>query len=467
MGTRLGKQDPTVSVTLPYTTTKGPEAVSLYNSTDHIAMPWQEGTLYDVMATDDSGLWVHQKYGCSISRRNGKSEIILGRCLYGLSNGERILYTAHRTSTSHSLWERLERMCKQVGINITSSFRAFGKEHIYTESDKGEGVIEFRTRTSTGGLGEGYDLLIIDEAQEYTPEQETALKYVVSDSANPQTIYLGTPPTATSAGTVFEKYRKRVLQGEGYESGWCEWSVPDMMDPKDTDAWYETNPSLGYHLKERVIRSEIGDDAVDFNIQRLGLWLKYNIKSAIAPNEWDALEVKALPEIKGKLYAGIKFGKNGENVALSIAVKTVDEKIFTECIDCRPTRDGIMWIVEFLQSADLNGIVVDGEYGKGILTDALKSAHLKSRVILPKVIEVIKANAYFEQSISQGSVLHMDQPSVKQVVSNCDKRAIGSNGGFGYQSQIIEADISILDSMILAIWACSEGKEKKKQTISY
>lgn len=83
--------------------------------------------------------------------------------------------------------------------------------------------MEFRTRTSSGGLGEGYDVLIIDEAQEYTEAQETSLKYIVSDSENPQTIMLGTPPTAVSAGTVFTKYRETVLAGRGFDSGWAEW----------------------------------------------------------------------------------------------------------------------------------------------------------------------------------------------------------------------------------------------------
>ena len=128
--------------------------------------------------------------------------------------------------------------------------------------------MEFRTRTSLGGMGESFDVLIIDEAQEYTPEQETALKYVVTDSANPQTIYFGTPPTAISAGTVFPKFRKNVLHGDSYSSGWAEWSIPEMVsNVDDVDLWYETNPSLGTVLKERTIRSEIGDDITDFNIQ--------------------------------------------------------------------------------------------------------------------------------------------------------------------------------------------------------
>lgn len=463
MDTRIGNQSPTVSVILPYESTKGSEAVELYNGTERSVLEWQEALTYDIMAVNEDGYWTHQKFGYSVPRRNGKSEMVLMRCLWGLKNGERILYTAHRATTSHSVWERLGRLCEKADITVTSSFRAFGKEHLYCENG---GVIEFRTRTTTGGLGEGYDLLIIDEAQEYTPEQETSLKYVVSDSHNPQTIMLGTPPTAISAGTVFPKFRKTVLQGGGYESGWAEWSVNDMTDPHDVDAWYQTNPSLGTILKERTIRSEIGDDETDFNIQRLGLWLKYNQKSAISRREWEALSVDALPDLSGPLFVGVKFGHDGSNVSLSVAVKTKDGRVFVEAVGCKPVRSGIGWIIQFLQRADYHTIVADGKNGIGILTDAMRQARLK-HLETPTPAQYIKANVVFELALSQGTLVHMPQSAVTQVVSNCEKRAIGNGGGFGYQSSLAGADISILDSMILAHWICTETKEKKIQKIAY
>ena len=460
---RVGRQSPTVSVILPYTDTKGPEAIELYNKSEHDSLEWQTALTYDIMAVDDDGLWVHQKFGYSVPRRNGKSEMALARCIWGLKNGERILYTAHRASTAHSIWDRLGRLCSKCDIPITSSFRAFGKEHLYTE----DSAIEFRTRTSTGGLGEGYDLLIIDEAQEYTPEQETALKYVVSDSANPQTIMFGTPPTAISAGTVFPKFRKKVLQSESYASGWAEWSVPEMSDVNDVDLWYETNPSMGYHLNERKIRSEIGDDDTDFNIQRLGLWIKYNQKSAISRNEWEALQADKVPKFTGQLFAGVKFGINGENVALAIAVKTEDGKTFCEVIGCQPIRNGVAWIVNFLSKADIRKTVVDGKNGIDVLMDAIKQMRIK-HVEIVTVSQVIKANSVFDMAMEQGSFQHMHQSAVTQVVTNCERRKIGANGGLGYQSSLEGADIALLDSMILATWICSETKaEKTKQHISY
>ena len=239
---RRGRQTPTQSFILPYKDTKGQEAIDLYNKSGRKAIPWQELIICDIMAVNDDGLWVHTKFGYSVPRRNGKNEIIAMREMIGLIKGERILHTAHRTTTTHSAWERLYDLLTKAGIPIISSYRAYGKEHIEVE---GGGIIEFRTRTSKGGLGEGFDLLIIDEAQEYQDDHESALKYVVTDSKNPQTIFCGTPPTPVSSGTVFTKLRDKVLAGEAVNSGWAEWSIENETDPRDKESWYETNPSLG------------------------------------------------------------------------------------------------------------------------------------------------------------------------------------------------------------------------------
>lgn len=459
---RLGRQIPTQSTIIPYKETRGQEAADLYAQTGNELLEWQQLIQCDLMAVNDEGLWVHQKYGYSVPRRNGKSENVLARCLWGLKNGERILYTAHRATTSHAVWERLDRMCKKAKIQITSSFKAFGKEHLYTN---GRGIIEFRTRTTSGGLGEGYDLLVIDEAQEYTEAQETTLKYIVSDSENPQTIMLGTPPTVVSAGTVFVKFRETVLSGNGYDSGWAEWSVEHQSDPYDVELWYKTNPSLGTILTERKIRAEITTDDIDFNIQRLGLWLRYNQKSAISKAEWEALKVINKPDLEDDLFIGIKYGHSGENVAMSVAAKTKDRRIFVEALDCRPIREGNDWILKYLINMKPKAVVADGANGQQILSNDMKDAGLKMPE-LPTVKEIITANATFEQGLFQNIICHSNQPSLAQSASNCEKRIIGTNGGFGYKSIKEGIDISLLDSVILAYWKCAGSKEKKKQRAS-
>lgn len=466
MGAKLGRQTPTSSVVLSYSKSKGKEAIDLYNRTGRTAQKWQANLLKDVLAINKEGLWVHTKYGYSVPRRNGKNEIVAIREMWGLKSGEHILHTAHRTTTTHAAWERLINLLTKADIKIKSSYRALGRENIEL---KDGGKIEFRTRTSKSGLGEGFDLLIIDEAQEYQDDQESALKYVVSDSRNPQTLFCGTPPTPTSSGTVFVKLRNTALEGSSINTGWAEWSVPDMADDiHDRALWYETNPSLGTILTERKILDEIGSDTVDFNIQRLGLWLKYNQKSDISIGEWDELRVDTLPKLKGKLFVGVKYGVDGANVALSIAVKTEDNKIYVEAIDCRPIRAGNDWIIDFLRQADIKDIAIDGAGGQNILKADMKDSGIKKEPILPTVKEIITANAAFKQGIYEQEICHKEQPSLSQVIGNCEKRPIGSNGGYGFKAQKEGYEIALMDSAIIAFYLASKSKDNtKKQQVAY
>lgn len=468
---RIGRQTPTTSLVLPYKKTKGKEAVEIYNKTGRTAREWQELLIYDIMAYDDEGLWVHSTYGYAVPRRNGKTEDVIMRILWGLKNGEKIIYTSHLISTSHSVWETVTYLLDSMDIKY-ASVKAKGQENIrlLDENDKPyklDHMINFRTRSNNGGLGEGYDLLIIDEAQEYTIDQESALKYTISASSNPQIIMLGTPPTAISHGTVFQKIREKVLSGFSKNTGWAEWSVDTMQDPKNREAWYETNPSLGQGLTERVIENENTTDDVDFNIQRLGHWLSYSQKSLFTENEWDSLKISKIPNFKNKLFVGIKFGADGRHAALSIATKT-DDKIFIESIDCQSQRNGNLWIINFLKNADIEKIAVDGAGAQDVLKKDLKEYGVKIKIVLPKVKDVIVANNMFEQSItSLKNICHNGQESLRQVVTNCIKRAIGTNGGFGYKALIEEHEIALMDSAVLAHWLCASAKEKKKQRVNY
>ena len=478
-GKRIGQQTPTNSFIIPYERSLGNEAIDLYNNTTRTAMEWQEIQMMDIMAVNEDGEWLHMKYGYSIPRRNGKSELLVMRELWGLLHGESILHTAHRTPTSHASWEKLKKALDENDYEeVKRADKTKEYHHAYTATaqygletvhilDEGGGTINFRTRTSKGGLGEGFDLLVIDEAQEYTDEQQSTLQYVVTSSDNPQTLMCGTPPTAVSSGTVFEKLRDSCLSGQAQNCGWAEWSVDKMSDVKDKDIWYMCNPSLGQTLKERSVAVEDSSDEVDFNIQRYGLWLKYNQKSAILEKEWDRLQINDIPQLTGQLYVGIKYSKDGESVSMSVACLTEGKRVLIDVINRKSVKEGNDWIVNFIRKADVKRIAIDGANGQAVLKENLKDARVKVPVTLPKVAEVIEANAVFEKSINDGSLVHFGQPSLKQCATNSEKRAIGTNGGFGYKSIMSDVDISLLDSAILALWLCKKYSKKKKQQVFY
>ena len=103
---RIGRQTPTRSFVLPYRKSFGAKAAELYNSTGRKAQKWQELLLRDMMAVTSGKnvLWKQTKFGYSVPRRNGKNEVVAIREMWGLTHGEHILHTAHRTTTTHSAW---------------------------------------------------------------------------------------------------------------------------------------------------------------------------------------------------------------------------------------------------------------------------------------------------------------------------------------------------------------------------
>ncbi|MBR4406070.1 MAG: hypothetical protein IKT30_06820 [Bacteroidaceae bacterium] len=475
---RMGEKLPSFT-NVKYSETIGQEAIDLYKSTTQSLLEWQEIQINAIMAVNPDGLWTHMVYGLCVSRRNGKGEILAAREFDGIVNlGEKICHTAHRTTTSHDAFNRLYTLLKKAGYEEHSrkqkkmperSFFAskqYGLEHIEIS---GGGVIDFRTRTNNGGLGEGFDLLIIDEAQEYTSKQESALIYTVSASKNPQTIMVGTPPTVISGGDVFVRLRDNVIDNKAPDTGWAEWSIDTQTDDvEDVDLWYKYNPSLGSILSERNIRGELAGDQLDFNIQRLGLWIRYNQKSVIIEDDWMSLKAPKKPKLNDKLYLGIKYGRDGANVAMSIASRTLDGKIFVETIDCVSVRAGNRWMFDFMKNPKVKKIAIDGASGQQALADQMRQEGIKQRPILPAVREVILANTMFEQDIYAKNITHSGQESLSQVVTNCGRRPIGTNGGFGYKSLVETYDIAIMDSMILAYWLCATQKETvPQQSISY
>ena len=472
MDVRYGRQTPTTSVVVPYTETQGGRVIERYKQTGREPQPWQEALIFDIRAVNGSE-FAHMKFGYQVPRRNGKGEILTMVELDDLFEGRKVLHTAHRATTSSSAALRLATVLKEMGYKEVMRIKNeedYPKSYVYAKQfglekvtllDTG-GTVDFRTRTAKGGLGEGFDTLIIDEAQEYTDDQESSLQYVVSDSMNPQTILCGTPPTMVSSGTVFKKLRDSVIAGQTEDTGWAEWSVPAISDCNDVDLWYETNPAMGYHLTERKIKAENKSDELDFNIQRLGYWSEQNLKSDISLTDWNEIKCESLPEISGDPHIGIKF--TTDNVAVSIAARTKDGRVFFEGVDSRPIRAGNLWIVQFCDKVKPGSIAIDGN-GAVLKQDLDRQKIRGSELVTTR--DAVVAYSKFEQMLYAKEICHYDQPSMRQAVTNCRKRPIGANGGFGYRALFESIDAGLIESAALAIWKASEHKEKKKQVISY
>ncbi|WBW49564.1 hypothetical protein O6R05_06090 [Peptoniphilus equinus] len=58
---KIGNQNPTQSIILPYRTSRYRDAIVLYEKAQRTAQPWQVQLLKHILAINADGLWTHTK----------------------------------------------------------------------------------------------------------------------------------------------------------------------------------------------------------------------------------------------------------------------------------------------------------------------------------------------------------------------------------------------------------------------
>jgi len=442
-------------------------------------LPWQKAIVYRWLAVyeDDEGKWIwsNPKAGLLVPRQNGKTEIIIARVIGGMIfMNEALIYTAHSDKTVEEVKRRVQNFFYQAKEEIrdllTAEFDKEPKSLDYIEL-RTKGRCVFRTRTRTGGLGTTNDTLILDEAQEETDAQQEALLPTISagKSQNQQILRAGTPPSGGGKGTVFIRIRQNVIDGKDPETCWQEWSVELLTDPSDQEAWYESNPSLGYHLMLTAVRNEAKDMAIDsFNKMRLGWIAGVETQRAIPDAWWSPLKVAKVdvPEDASFVYA-IKFAPDGSAVSLSIGVN-MPGKVHIELIERKPMSAGTTWLINWITDdkqrwRKCSQIIIDGASGTQLLVEELHriDKRITKKVLTPNVKEAGASYAGFHEAVEHGKITHYDQPALNMSIKTVKKRSIGRDGMFGYASMNADIQSDPTESAAFAYYGAIRYKSTK------
>lgn len=445
-------------------------------------LKWQVAVLHRWMAVelDEGGkwIWVNPKTGLLVPRQNGKTELVIARIIGGMIFlGEQIIYTAHSDKTVEETKRRVLRFFYDAEAEIrdmlTEEFDKEPKSFDYVEL-RNRGRAVFRTRTRTGGLGTTNDTLINDEDQEETDAQQEALLPTISagKSQNQQIIRVGTPPSGGGNGTVFLRIRNNVIKGKDTETCWQEWSVETLTDPHDEDAWYETNPSLGYHLMLTAVKNEAKDMAIDsFNKMRLGWVAGVESMRAISDEQWSPLAVSKVivPHNPNLVYA-IKFAPDGSAVSLAVGVIMPDGRVHVELVERKPMSAGTNWLVLWLTEDNrwrkANKIIIDGAAGTQLLVEELVRTNPKisKRILTPNAREAGAAYADFYSGIENAQLTHYNQPALNMSVRTVKKRSIGKDGMYGYASMNPDIQSDPTEAVAFAYYGARRFKKDKSAT---
>ena len=457
-----GSQQPTKLVEPEYSKSEWKRCHDINAAGGLKLLEWQDLIMRGWLSKTPMGRWAAQTCGGSVARQNGKTlGLVVPRCTYGMiAYGEEIIYTSHLQKTSTETFESIAAFFDQRALRkyVKDIKTALGREQVILENG---GRIKFLARTRNGGRGQHGDLLIFDEALELDADSQASFLPAISASGNPQTIYVSTPPTSKSDGSVFRGIRDMALSGESERMAWFEWSVDEIGDVRDKSRWYATNPSLGILIQEQTVEAECEQmDADTFARERLGWWPKKGrVETVIPYDEWSACKEEN-PSRDGAVVYAVKFSADGATGTMAACHK--GEVPFVYVVESRSMSGGLAWFADTLTQHHHKAaqIIIDGQSNAQALTERLLEAGVPSKTIIrPKTSDVIAAGSLFVSAVKEGKVCHYGQPALDASATETVKRRIGTGGGWGFQSTE-DADATLIEACVLAYWGACTTKRK-------
>lgn len=485
---RTGRQEPTFSVVGDYDSSLGADVVEMFEEDGGATFfPSQKKEMEYLLARKRDGSPAALSIGISKPRQNGKSYAARYYAIYmSVFEHRQVLYSAHHSTTTNKmfkaicdLFESPERF-PEFAQDVKSISHARGYEGIYFKdwADSGGnlhqgGCIEFATRTNSGSRGGTYSVIVIDEAQEMTFEEQEGMLPVISAASDvknawmmPQQIFIGTPPAPTCHGTVFAKMHSQAHNGEVGGSWWLEWSVEsnniiaDLEDEETAiEMAYDTNPAMGFRIAERTVRNEYESMSPDgFARERLGWWTvtrERHIDYALDHKAWEACRSEETkPE--GKTAYGVKFSADGAMVALCGAVIQEEGAARISLIDMKPTGHGTQWLADWLNERYNKAccVVIDGRNGVDVLVDKISNTwQMKGSVVRPTTRDVIASVSMLTEAINESAVSwYYQQEALNDSAITSIKRPISGGWGFGGDNSIP------IEACALAFWGAKTSR---------
>ncbi len=433
--------------------------------------PWQESVLADWLAEAKPFQWASRICGLACPRQNGKNVIVEARELFGVTVlGERILHTAHETKTAKKHWKRLLRYFGNHANDPKAKFpwlnnmvadvrRTNGEEAIVLHNG---GSIEMAARTKSSSRGYSVDLVVFDEAQQFSEDALEALRSVNSASPNKQTIYLGTPPGPNAEGDVFRRQRQAALARRKGRT-WSEWSVTGHLgvdfDVKDKAWWARVNPAYGRRINKSGIKDELDDlTPAGFARERLGWWGPDNVKkeTLFPMGKWGKLVSNGPPD--GTRPNSLAVDMSHDRVIAVTACWRVDQGWYVELMlvdQHLSAQAAVDWLS--VKSRGRIPVVIDSYSPASAMVPMLQSQRVNVKVTSSGG-DMAKACGLFFDELGSGRVWHADQDELTKALKGAKKRPIGDAGGFGVDRRNPDVNIAPLVACILALYGAQTSK---------
>lgn len=416
--------------------------------------PWQLNVLNAWMGRGRDGKWAAGRWGIAVPRQNGKNGILEMVELFFMAElGLKILHTAHEVKTARKAFLRIasffenERKYPELSELVKEIRKTNGQEAIILTNG---GSVEFIARSKGSGRGFTVDVLVCDEAQEYSEDAQAALLPTISSapSGDPLQILLGTPPAPNMEGDVFTRMRSAGVEGRDKRLAWVEWSVHGDVDVSDRSLWAATNPSLGIRLNWTTTEDEFGAMSDEtFARERLGMWASDKQLSVVPADLWALCGTGEPPSDPAGVFA---VDMNHERTRAVVAVGVPGGRPHVEVAQEFDVTGGsselVAWLLE--RTTRRTPVLVDAMSPARSIVPLLQAK--KRKVIVISTAESMQACGGFYDAVIGGEVTHFQQEIVDHALSQAKKKKIGDAGGWVWDRKSVEVFLSPLIAVTLA-----------------
>lgn len=438
------------------------DVVDLCAAYGHELDPWQGHVLRAGLSENEAGDWAASRVCQTVSRQNGKSEILTARELAGLVlfKEELLVHSAHLLSTAlegflrikeyFENYDDLRRMVKK--IREGNSEQSIEMRH--------GGRLLFKARARAAGRGLSPDVLLLDEAQILPERLWAALLFAMSARPNAQAWLAGTPPSPEDDGEALTRLRSVARGGQDDRLAWLEWAADATDDFTDPAIWAKTNPAFGVRVTAETVADELAStDRWTFARERLGIWPDTGREPVITPIAWSACATAA-PPTEGPVAYAVDMSPDRTTAAIAAARRT-PELVHVEVIEHRPVTSGTGWITAWLTARTQRGVavVIDAMSPAAALVPALTEAGVK--VTLTGTRQMIDACGGFYDAVMASALSHFDQEPLNAALAGAQRRYIGQEGGWGWNRR--SADITPLVAATLAHYGVTTSKRATRQ----
>ncbi|UKA59170.1 hypothetical protein [Arthrobacter sp. FW306-2-2C-D06B] len=450
---------------------------------------WQAQVVRAWLRTTTTGRWCAGTWGVSVPRQNGKNGSLEAVELYLLVQlGLKVLHTSHLLTSARKAFKRLLHFFGQKVNDPNARFPELNAMVIEIRKTNGQeaivldngGMIELGARTGGAGRGSSFDVLVIDEAQEYEEDEQEALKPTISaaPSGDPVTIFMGTPPKDLSErGEPFVRVRNNAVTGKNRRAAWVEHSakgdVDKMTEPgiaefvRDMRNAADANPALGIRISLETIQDELNEFSPrSYARERLNMWPTPTEAGKRAFKHWADRKITD-PDDEWPM-AALGVDMNPEQTKVSIGVAAFSETyVHLELAVDAPFDEAgtsalVAWIWE--RTKRRIPVVIDAySPARDILEVPLKKRNITVYVLnsneYTQACAMLRRAVDVEKSVTHFGQDHLDE-SVKHTVQDPIKNRPGS---FKWNKDSLEADLAPTVAITCAYYGAQKFARRRQE----